>query len=171
MACRFPVGYFLVSFCVNRYVFPLLGLLQVLLVLLSYCLSIQPFRYVFWLPYFNPKSFGFFGIRLLVCFCVIPSQLLIKFSFFVLECSVLSLLFYPLSISLISLFSPVLSGLFPQVVVIFSRVAFSFLFLHIPASFFCFIILACFPRLFFICVSSRISYSGFDFSWVLRGSQ
>ena len=54
----------------------------------------------FWLPYFRPKSFGFFVIRLLVCFCVIPSQLLIEFSFVVLECSVLSVLFYPFSISL-----------------------------------------------------------------------
>ena len=37
---------FLVTFCVNRCVFSLSGLLWVLLVLLSYCLSIQPFRYV-----------------------------------------------------------------------------------------------------------------------------
>ena len=33
-----------------------------------------------WLPYFSPKSFGFFYIRLLVCFRVTPSQLLIEFS-------------------------------------------------------------------------------------------
>ena len=51
--------------------------------------------------------------------------------------------------------------------VIFSRVAFSFLFLHIPASFFCFIILACFRRFFFVYVSSRISRPGFDSFFVL----
>ena len=32
---------------------------------------------LFWLPYFRPKTFGLFGVRLLVCFCVMPSQLLV----------------------------------------------------------------------------------------------
>ena len=41
----------------------------------------------------------FFYIWLLVCFRVTPSQLLVEFSFVVLECPVLSVLFYPLSIS------------------------------------------------------------------------
>ena len=54
---------------------------------------------LFWLPYFSPESFGFFCIRLLICFIVISSQLLIEFSFIVLECPILSVLFYPLSIS------------------------------------------------------------------------
>ena len=72
-------------------------------------------------------------------------------------------------ISLISLLSPELSGLFTQVVLLFfSRVIFSFLFPHIPGSF-CFTILACFHR-FFICVSSRISHPSFDYFFV-RGSQ
>ena len=56
------------------------------------------------LPYFSPKSFGFFYIWLLVYFRVTPSQLLIEFSFVVSECPVLSVLFYPLSISLYSSF-------------------------------------------------------------------
>ena len=57
-------------------------------------------------------------------------------------------------ISLIFLLTPVLSGLFPQVVQLFFLCCF------------CFNILACFRR-FFICVSSRISHLGFDFSFVL----
>ena len=47
-----------------------------------------------------------------------------------------------------------------------SCVAFSFLFLIIPSSILCFIILTCFRR-FFIYVSSRNSHPGFDFSSVL----
>ena len=62
------------------------------------------FLLYFWLPYFCPKLLGFSWIRLLVCFSVISSQLLIEFSFIVLECLVLSVLFYPLSISLSSSF-------------------------------------------------------------------
>ena len=58
------------------------------------------FRYVFWLPYFRPKSFGFFCTRLLVCGRVISSKFLIEFSFVDLESTVLSVLFYPFSISL-----------------------------------------------------------------------
>ena len=68
---------------------------------------INPFSlYVmlFRLPYFRPKSFGFTGVWLLVWFCVMTSQLLIKFSFVVLECPVLFVLFYPLWISLQSSF-------------------------------------------------------------------
>ena len=59
---------------------------------------------LFWLPYFRPKSFGFLDVQLLVCFCIMPSQLLIEFSFVVLECLTLSVLFYPLLISLSSSF-------------------------------------------------------------------
>ena len=96
VAWHFPVWYFLVSFWINRRVFPLLGLLRALLILLFYCLC-------FWLPYFSPESFGLFCIWLLICFRVISSQLLIEFSFVVLECPVLSILFFPKSISLYSL--------------------------------------------------------------------
>ena len=56
-----------------------------------FCLFVMFFS----LPYFSPKPFGFFGIRLLVCFRVTPTQLLIEFSFVVLESPVLSVLFYP----------------------------------------------------------------------------
>ena len=66
--------------------------------------------------YFRPKSLGFFFIRQLVCFRVITSQLLIEFSFAVLGCPVLSVF---LGIFLIFLLSSVLSGLFPQFVLLF----------------------------------------------------
>ena len=56
--------------------------------------------------------------------------------------------------------------IFSSFIVSFSCVVFSFLFLIIPASFFCFIIFACFRR-FFIWVSSRNSHPDFDFSFVL----
>ena len=105
---------FLVFFWVVRCVFPLWGLPRVILTLLSYRLSVQPFRYDFSVAIFSSK------IWLLVCFCVMLSQLLIEFSFVVLECPVLSVLFLPfVDISLISLLSPELSGLFPQVVLLF----------------------------------------------------
>ena len=84
-----PVWYFLLSFWVNRCVFPVSGLLRALLILFSYYLSIQPFRYVFWLPYSSPKEFGFFCTWLLVWLRVIYSQLLIECSFVALECPVL----------------------------------------------------------------------------------
>ena len=74
--------------------------IRVLLVLSSYYLSIQLFVMIFWLLYFRPKTFSFFGVRLKVRFCVMPSQLMVEFSFVVLECTVLFILFYPLSISL-----------------------------------------------------------------------
>ena len=67
-----------------------------------------------------------------------------------------------LDIFLIFLPSPVLSGLFLQVVLLFfSSVAFSSSPQHVPA-FFPFIIFASFRR-FIICVSSQISHPGFDF--------
>ena len=75
-------------------------------------------------------------------------------------------------ISYISVLSPVLSGLFPQVVLSIFPVLSFFVFLIIPASFFCFTILAYFRRLFLseflveipILVLIFLSYS-------LRGSQ
>ena len=51
------------------------------------------------LPYFCPKSWVFFFIWLLVCFIQLYSQFQILFSFIVLAYPVLSVLFYPLSIS------------------------------------------------------------------------
>ena len=79
------------SMCISSF-----GLSSSPLVLLLYCLSIQPFHFGGGggggVPYFSPKS--------LVCFRVISSQFLIEFSCVVLKCPVLSLLFYPLSITL-----------------------------------------------------------------------
>ena len=61
--------------------------------------------------------------------------------------------------------------IFTSCIVISSCVAFSFLSLQVPASFLCFIILACFRR-YFICLSNRISHRRFDFfSCFLRGSK
>ena len=57
-----------------------------------------------WLPYFSPKLFGFSCIRLLVCFRVFSPNLLVEFTFVVLECTILSVLFYPVSISFLSSF-------------------------------------------------------------------
>ena len=47
-----------------------------------------------WLPYFTPELFSFSCIRLLVCFRVIFPNLLVEFSFIVLECSVLSVFIF-----------------------------------------------------------------------------
>ena len=48
MVWRFPVWYYFSVFWVNRCVFPLSGFLRNLRILLSFCLSIRFFRYVFW---------------------------------------------------------------------------------------------------------------------------
>ena len=75
-------------------------------------------------------------------------------------------------IFLMFLFSPVLSVFSSGCTVFFSRVAFSFLFQHIPASFFCFIILACFPRFFYLRYPSNFQSWFWLFLLVfLRGSQ
>ena len=71
---------------------------------------------LFRLPYFRLKSFGFFGVWLLVCFCVMPSQLLIKIFFRCFGMSCVVCIVSPfVDISLVSLLSPEPSGLFPQV--------------------------------------------------------
>ena len=80
----------------------------------------------------------------IVCFRVISSQLLIEFSFVVFERPALSVLFY----SCRYLFNfPSFASTFWFISsccsVIFSCAACSFLLLHISASFFCLIILAC----------------------------
>ena len=119
---------------------------------------------------FSPKSFGFFCIRLLVCFRVF-FHLLVEFSlvffFFFFFWNVLffvCIVLPFLDIFLIFRLSPVLSGSFPKVVLLFFL--YYLLSLHVPVSFLSFIILACFCR-FFICVSSRISHPGFDLFFVL----
>ena len=102
-----------------------------------------------WLPYFCPKSFDFFCIRLLAYFHVISSLLLVELSFVVLEYPVFSVLFYPLSITLLSsFFHQYFLVYFPKLYFSFSCVTFSFLSLHVPTSFLCFIILAYFRRFF-----------------------
>ena len=74
-------------------------------------------------------------------------------------------------ISLISLLSPELSGLFPQVVqLFFSRVVFSILFPHIPGSF-SFTILACFRRFFSVFPVEFLILVLTVSSFLLRGSK
>ena len=126
----------------------------------------------FWLPCFRPKSFGFFGIWLLVCFRVTLSQLLIEFSFVDLEGSILSLLFNPFSISLQpSFFHQHFLVYFLKFAVIFSCAACSFLFSLISAPFF-FIILACFRIFFLFAFPVEFPISILTFSaCFLRGSQ
>ena len=117
----------------------------------------------FWLPYFCPKSFGFFCIRLLACFRVIVDR--IFFRCFGMSCFVCIVLPF-VDISLIFLLSPALSCLFSQVVLLFLPVLpVPFYLAYFSASLF-FIILACF-RSFFICVSSGTSHPGFDCFFVL----
>ena len=91
---------------------------------------------------------SFFFIWLLVCFRVTPSQLLIEFSFVVFECPVLSVLFYPLSISLqSSFFGQYFLVYFLKLYCYFSHVACSFfLLLSVPLFL---IIRACFRWGFF----------------------
>ena len=74
----------------------------------------------FWLAYFSPKSFRFFGIWLLVFFRVTPLAIVdrIFFRCFGKSCFVCSVLPF-VDISLISLLLPARSGLFPQVVLLF----------------------------------------------------
>ena len=108
-------------------------------------------------------SLYFFGCHILVqnrlvsfapvvdMFFVISSQSLIEFSFVVLEYPVLSILFYPLSISLkYSFFCQYFLVYFFKLYHFFLALPFSFLFLQIPASFLCCIILASFRRFLFV---------------------
>ena len=96
-----------------------------------------------------------------------PSQLLIEFSFVVFESPVLSVLFLPfVDISLIFLLSPALSGLFPQVVLLFFLafpVPFFFSLISVPLFF---LILAWFCS-FFLFAFAVFSFSeiGISFSF------
>ena len=170
IARRFQVRFLFSVLWVNRCVFPLWGLLQILLVLLSYCLYIHPFRYVLLAAIFLSKIVRFLWHTVVGMFSCypLPTTKRIFFRCFGMFCFVFIISPF-VDISFISLLSPVFSGLFFQVVLLFFffRVVFSFLFLHIPASFFCFIIFACFRSFFYFCVSSRISHLGFDFYFSL----
>ena len=120
---------------------------------------------LFWLPYFSPESLGFFCIRLLECFIVI-FQLLIEFSFIVLECPILSVLFYPLSISLqSSFFCQYFLVYFLKLNCKFFLCCLFFPVLIYSSDFLLFFSFSCFRMFFFYL--SRNSHSGFDFSFVI----
>ena len=134
----FTVWCFLVSFWLNQCVFPLSGLLQALLIHLSYCLSIQLFLYAF-------------GCHILVQNCSVSLESSYWYDFVssspscwqnFLLCfgmsrfvSIALLFFY---ISLIFLLSSVLSSLFLQLVLLLVLILpFPFFFsLQDPASYF-----------------------------------
>ena len=104
-----------------------------------YCLSIQFFLYVFWLICFSPKSFGFSCIRLLACFYVISSQLLVEFSFVVLECHACMYCFTLCRYFFnLSSFTRTFWFLSLSCIVIITCDAFSFFSLRVPATFLCF---------------------------------
>ena len=150
MSWRFHVWYFFVSFWVVRCVFPLWGLPRVLLVLLSYRLSIQPFRYTFSDAIFSPKIVRFLWRLVVGMFLCQALPVVNRISFVVLECPVLSVLFYPWSISFnLPSFARTFWFISWSCTVIFSRVVFSILFPHIPGSF-CFTIFAGFLDFFFL---------------------
>ena len=128
---------------------------RTLLILLLYCLSIWLFRNVFFGCHIlvqNRLVLHLVGIFL--CH-LLPEVGRIFFRCFGMS-SFVSIVLSFVGISLIFLHSPVLSGLFPQVILLFFlALPFPFCSIHVPVSFLCFIILACFRRFFFICVSSR----------------
>ena len=59
---------------------------------------------VFLFPYFILKLFGFFWICLLVCPCTLATNLLVEFSFVILECPIMFVLLDPIPISFVSPF-------------------------------------------------------------------
>ena len=156
-------GFFLVVRCV----FSLWDLPRVLLVLLSYRLSIQPFRYTFSVAIFSSKIVRFIW-RLVVGMFLYHALPVVDIIFFSLFWNVLFCLYcFTLCRSLINLTSFARTFCFfsSSCTVIFFRVVFCILFLHIPG-YFCFTIFACF-RKFFIWISCRISHPGFDCFFVL----
>ena len=111
---------FLVSFWVVRCVFLLLGLPRVILVLLSYRSSIQPFHYAFSVAIFSSKIVRFLWrlvVGMFLCHAL-PIVNRIFFRCFGMSCFVCIVLPF-VDISLVSLLSPELSCLFPQVVLLF----------------------------------------------------
>ena len=139
------------SFCVNRYVFPLSGLLQALLILLSFCLSIRLFCCVFLVDIFLSKIFRFLlhpVVDMFLCHLFpVVSRIFLLFRnvLFCLYC--FTLCRYPFILpSFASTFWYISSSCFA----IFSFITFFFLFLHVPASFLRFTILTCFRRFFYL---------------------
>ena len=158
-------------FWVNRCVFPLSGLVRAFLILLSYCLSIRLFCYVLLVAIFLSKIVWFFlhpVIGLISCH-LLPLVGRIFFRCFGMSCFVCIVLPF-VDISLITLLLPLLSGLFPQGVLLF------FLVLPFPFCLYTFqhllFVLSSRPVFvdFFICVSSWITHPDFVFFFV-RGSQ
>ncbi len=105
MACRFLIWYFFsIALCNSRCTSDSVFSLSLLNYFSSY-LSIRPFCYVLSLfPHFTPKLFCFLCIRLLVCTRSFPTNLLVEFSFVILECPDLFLLLDLVSVSFKSLF-------------------------------------------------------------------
>ena len=100
-----------------------------------------------WLSNFTLKLFSLICIRFLVCFYVISPYLLVEFPFVVLECPVLSVLFYPFSISFqSSLFRHFFLFYFLKLYCFFFLCCLFLLSLRVPAFFLCFLIFACFCR-------------------------
>ena len=111
---------FLESFWVVRCIFPLWGLPRVLLVLLSYCLFIQPFRFTFSVAICSSRIVRFLWrlvVGMFLCHAL-PIVDRIFFRCFGMSCFVCIVLPF-VDIILVSLFSPEPSGLFPQVVLLF----------------------------------------------------
>ena len=164
----FQFDIFLVLFWVNRCVFPLSGRLRFLLILLSCFYPFGFFIMFSWLPYFSTKLFNFSCIQLLEGI-VLSLSLLVRISFRCCGMSCFVWIVLPfVDIFLIFILSPVLSGLFPQVVLLFFLVL-SFRFCPTMSQRFSFVLSfwPVFVDLFFICVSSRISHPGFDFWFML----
>ena len=117
----------LMLFWVNLYLFPLSDLLQALRILSPCCLSIRPFRCVFWLPYFCPKSFSVFLHLIVGTFLChfLPVVDRIFFRCFVMSCFVCIILPF-VDISLITRLLPVL--LFYRCTVFFFFSCYLFLF-------------------------------------------
>ena len=152
----FQFDIFFVSFWVVRCLFPLSGFLRVLLVLSSYCLSIQPFRYAFLVTIFSSKIVRFLWRPVVGMFLCHALPIVDRFFFRCFGMSSFVCIVLPfVDISLISLLSPELSGLFPQVLLLFFLVL-SFPFCsHIFQDLF---VLTFWPVFVdFFCVSSRIS--------------
>ena len=143
-----------------RCVFPLSSLLQLFLIHLLLILSVV-FLLFSWLPYFSPKLFSSFFIRLLVCLCIISHHLSVEFPLVVLECPVLSEYFALSQYLFIFLLSAILFVLFPQVVLLF------FLVLPFP---FCPYMFKHFPLFYYISLFSQILLPAFPVEFPIQVS-
>ena len=151
MARLCPIWYFLVLFWVNLWDFRF----RVLLNLLLCCLSIRLFCYVLLVSIFCSKIVQLLLNQVVGMFSCHLLQFVgwIFFRYFGMSSFVCIVILFD-SISLIFLLSPVLSGLFHQVVLLL------FLVLFFPFS----PMFRVLPLFYdFICVSSQISHPGIDF--------